>query len=331
MRTFIKQNEIKSWASANLLWAMANLHNAIPTMTQLLSDLVEVFPAKTRSMTAQELANCLWALAQLRNVEDVSQDDVAKLVATLAVHIPGKVKEMKPQELSNCLWAAAQLKDVKDVAPNDVVNVVSALAAQIPSKTDGMKHQELSNCLWAAARLKNAAPEVLKCVPALVAQIPDSLDDMKALNLMKPQDFANNLQALVLLEEVVPEAGHLLHASFLRLAAVQFSQMLPELSDRELHLGVPVVVWACARSGMRDQSLLKAVQQRFMSIKKFLSLTNWGLCALTWSYCKLDVAGEFKEFERALQGEVSKRGLSEADVQRSQVGYFEELEAASRW
>ncbi|CAK9057226.1 unnamed protein product [Durusdinium trenchii] len=149
----IKSRQIDPRGSANVLWAMAVLLEAIPSTTSLLPVLMNVFPEKAPGMKAQELANCVWASAQLKDVApEVLQDvapDVLRVVPALIAQIPSKAGEMIPQHLSNCLWASAHLKDV---AP-DVLKVVQALIAQTPSRAVDMKPQELSNSLWASAHL----------------------------------------------------------------------------------------------------------------------------------------------------------------------------------
>ncbi|CAK9048770.1 Uncharacterized protein SCF082_LOCUS27132, partial [Durusdinium trenchii] len=108
VENLIKSNQINPQASANVLWAMAVLLEAIPSTTLLLPVLIEVFPEKAPGMDAQELSNCLWASAHMKDVTF----DVLSIVQTIAAQIPGKAGGMVPQALSNCLWASAHLKDV---------------------------------------------------------------------------------------------------------------------------------------------------------------------------------------------------------------------------
>ncbi|CAK9055289.1 Uncharacterized protein SCF082_LOCUS29920 [Durusdinium trenchii] len=177
----IKSRQIDPRGSANVLWAMAVLLEAIPSTTSLLPVLMNVFPEKAPGMKAQELANCVWASAQLKDVAP----EVLQVVPALIAQIPSKVVGMKPQELSNSLWASAHLKDV-----------VPALIAQIPEKADQMMHQALSYCLWATAQLKDDAPDVLNIVAALAAKISGKVGEMD------PQAFA---VAMEYLKDVAPE------------------------------------------------------------------------------------------------------------------------------
>ncbi|CAK9057230.1 unnamed protein product [Durusdinium trenchii] len=143
----IKSRQIDPRGSANVLWAMAVLLEAIPSTTSLLPVLMNVFPEKAPGMKAQELANCVWASAQLKDVAP----DVLKVVPALVAQIPSKAGDMVPQGLANCLWASAKLKNV---AP-DVLNVVPALIAQIPAKSAQMNAEEVSQCTWAVSELKS--------------------------------------------------------------------------------------------------------------------------------------------------------------------------------
>ena len=271
------RNQLNSRASANVLWAMEVLCDAIPSVTRMLPAMAKTFATKVRGMDAQALSNCLWALARLKDMEGVMEADVVKMVQALATKIPHKAGDMKPQELTSSLWASGQLKDV-------------------------------------------CPDEVVKVVPALVTQIPKKAKDMS------PQSLANSFQGLILFQDLAPEVRPLLNApsedSFMRSTAVKFSKMLPTLSGSNLHLAVPVVVWACARCGLRFDPLLEAVAQRFGSSAE-LKLTDWSVCALRWSYQTLDSDGDYAEFQEALEAEIIKRGLSDSDVERSKEGPVE--------
>ena len=259
-------------------------------------------------MDPQALSNCLWAAAHLK---DAVPDDVLNIIPALAIQIPEKVDDMIPQALSNCLWASAQLKDV---APDDVMRIVPALAVQIPGKVDDMIPQHLSNCLWASAHLKEVVPDVVKILPALSAKLPGKAD------AMNPHELANSVHGLVVLQDSVPEARELLQTTsqtnFLKAAASKVSDLLPNLSGNDLHLAVPLTVWACGR-------LWLDALDRQLSTTTLSSLNDWGLCALTWSYRTLDPTMQFRDFQKALRAEVAKRGLSESDVEGSQTSYLE--------
>ena len=84
-----------------------------------------------------------------------------------------------------------------------------------------------------------------------------------------------------------------------------------------------MVVWACARVNFYHEELLVSVAQRGKSGGTLQRLTDWSLCAMLWSYDVLDRDGRFPEFKNALESERVRRGLSDADVSKSQSGYFD--------
>ena len=131
--------------------------------------------------------------------------------------------------------------------------------------------QQLSNILWALKDFADASPAVEKAVLALAEEIPSKISGMNG------QDIANIVEALVYLGESFPidQQQDIIAAS-----AAQFKRFLPRLKGKELMLDVPMVVWACRRSNVKDQQLFIAVANRFSSHDMVASLPPWGLCAL---------------------------------------------------
>ena len=56
-------------------------------------------PNKAKDMKPQELSNCLWASAQLK--DELPQ--VLEILLAVVGEIPVKLQDMKPQEMSNSL------------------------------------------------------------------------------------------------------------------------------------------------------------------------------------------------------------------------------------
>ena len=164
--------------------------------------------------------------------------------------------------------------------------------------------QALSNCLFAAMRLADAVPEVLEALPALVKEVPGKVE------VMDSQDMANSLEALVVLEERLPivELPGIAAA-----VAVQLKRLLPEVRGMEFALDVPMVVWACTKTGTCDALLLRAVAAR-LKPKTLESLGPWGLCSLAWAYRTLDEEGAFTDLLERLESEIARRGLREEEV-----------------
>ncbi|CAK9005373.1 unnamed protein product [Durusdinium trenchii] len=254
---------------------------------------------------AQASANVLRSVAILFG----AMPSVIQLLPALAKVLPLIVRDMTEQELSNGLWASEKLKDV---APDQVAKIVGALANQVAVKSESMIPQALSNSLWSLGQLMELVPDdVRKMAPALAAHIPDKADKMK------PQELANSLWALVVLQGVLQDVGTI------QLMMKQVMRLTPSVDSRERGLSLPIVAWACAKLGLEDDELLSQVQRLMSAGSQLSSVPDWGVCALAWSYQILDQTQQFGEFQGAVAAEVAKRGLSEADVERSQKGYAE--------
>ena len=302
---------------SNVFWSLGQLCDDVDISKGLLMALVQSLGEKPNGMNAHDLSNNLLACVQLK----VVAPEVLTVLPKLAAQISIKAKDMVPQALSNSLWAFAQLKD--DASREDVAKLVAALVRQIPDKAKGMKPQEISNTLWAATRLQDSAPEVLEMVPALIEEIPRNQADFTS------QSICNCLEGLVLLQDSVPEVGNFLATlpngknDFMGFTASRFSALLPTLKGKKLALEMPVVVWACAKVNFYHEKLLVSIAQRAKSGGTLQTLTDWGVCALLWSYDVLDPDDQFAEFKNVLESERVRRGLSDSDVSESQSGYFE--------
>ena len=311
--------EMVPQALSNSLWAAAYLKDDArhEDVAKLATALACQIPVKAKDMIPQHLSNSLWAAAQLKDIAP----DVKEIVPAIVAQMEDKANGMKPQELSNSLWAAAKLKD--DGNAPYIREMVREILTQIEDKANGMKPQELSNSLWAANRLKDDAPEVLQMVPALVKEIPYKQADFKS------QEICNCLEALVLLQDSVPEVGNLLavppdsKTDFVGFIVNRFNALLPKLKGKSLSLQMPLAVWACGRVNFYNEEFLVSVSDRLKSVRELKPLPDWGLCALLWSYDVLDPDDQFANFKNALKSERVRRGLSDADVSRSQSGYFE--------
>ena len=188
----ISRGILEARGAANTLWAVAVLGL---TNTRLLRELVHVVSETSSSMKPQELANCVWALACLKDSHPLVLQALPRILESL----PQKIGGMKPQELSNCLWALARLREDEDTA----LMGVRCVAEQAANLADFMGPQDLSNCLWAAAQLCRQvdAPDELRTalVPRLVTRLP------RVVRRMIPQHLANCLWSSVYLQEVTLE------------------------------------------------------------------------------------------------------------------------------
>ena len=314
VQTPLKAKDMKPQELSNILWASANLKDDAPDVLSIVPAMAAQIPLKAKDMKPQELSNILWASANLKD----DAPDVLSIVPAIAAQIPLKAEDMIPQHLSNILSASAKLKDD---AP-DVLSIVPAMAAKIPLKAKDMIPQDLSDILWASANLKGDAPDVLTIVPAIAVEIPFKAKDMNM------QGLSNSLIALLHVQDMVPEARYLLGISggsndFLRLVVSRTKKLIPNTCEEDMVLALPGILWASARSKFsvpEVRELLGSVADCLGSRKQVSKLGAWGLCALHESYKVLDVSEEFGTFEEKLKIEITRRGLSPSDVERSFEG-----------
>ena len=233
-----------------------------------------------------------------------------------------RVQKMVLQDQIND-WASVRvLYTISEFSDFSIpTQLLTALVKSLPSKAKDMAAQGLSNSLLACAKLKDVAPAVLEAVPAMAVQVQGKAKDMK------PQAFCNSLDALLLLEESVPEVADFLaddgsKLGIVRSAASHLNSLLPNLKGDDLKVAVPAVVWACAKVGVHHDELLVSVAERLRSQTKVSRLKDFGLSALYWSYQVLDAEDDFADFRKLLKSEITRRALSEADVESSKLGYL---------
>ena len=232
VRKMICENQLGCREGANILWAVVHLSEMDPMLLKgLLPALVEVLPSQVHGMNTQHLSNCLWASAQLQEVEP----SVLKLVPAIASEIPSKAKDMVPQALSNCFCAAAKLQD----ATEEVLKVLPAIVAEISKKVGDMIPQALANCLWAAAQLQEVDAGVLRVVPWLVERMPSEAEKLK------PQELSNCLLATAQLYEVEP-----LVLQILPVLADQLPLKVQQMNSQALSN----CFWSCAQLQYHPQA-----------------------------------------------------------------------------
>ena len=107
----ILQGEVGKKKFYRLFWALAQLLDAIPSVSQLLPDMVKAYP-KVTSIGPQALSENLWTLARLKD----TAPEVVNFVPDLTVHVATRAPKMEDSQLKDALWAANILKDVEDVA-----------------------------------------------------------------------------------------------------------------------------------------------------------------------------------------------------------------------
>jgi hypothetical protein len=138
------------------------------------------------------------------------------------------------------------------------------------------------------------------------------------------------LDSLILLQESVPEVVGFLGengsqdaiapSAAARLNTFEYSTSQTDRTRLECRSSRCSV--GLCQACVRHDELLTSVVQRFQSRNKLRRLKDFGLSALSWSYQVLDSEDEFTDFRKLLKSETGKRGLSEADVESSKLGYL---------
>ena len=262
---------------SNSFWAIARLE---PSARDMLPAVLNEIPRAAKEMVPQALSNSLWATARLQNVAP----EVLAIVPALAAEIPGKVPEMIPQHLSNCLRSSVQLKDS---AP-EVLDAVPAIVAALPQMNE-TKAQDLSNILESLVALQD-----LPAVATLVAPSQDGADHFvksaaQHLNmspvLMSVYNIFADFQLQQPQQKMLQNVPSLYYFCLLGgWDSTPNPRLFSNLTAKDLHLGVPTVLWACGCFNTADAQLLATVAQRFRSTKKLTKLQDFSLCALLWSY-----------------------------------------------
>ena len=255
---------------------------------------------KKGKVDAQGLSNIFCAAGSMF----VDAPAALEVVPPIAAQIPGKASDMGCQGLSNSLWAAAQLQNDASVS-----EVLPGLAKHILLKAGRMNPQDVSNILFASMRLADREPAIVEVVPEMVHVFWSQIERMNV------QDLANGLEAIVFFaKHRLKCLGPLEQADIVKDAVARLKQLLPKLEGDDVRLGVPMILWACAKSETHDAKLLSDSADRFSSRKSISSLQRWELCALAWSFRRLDKTSQFQDRLGRLEAEITQRGLNEPEV-----------------
>merc|ERR1712151_709614 len=85
----------------------------------------------------------------------------------------------------------------------------------------------------------------------------------------------------------------------------------------EYHL--PLFAWSFAMVGVQDKPLMQLVVDKLAS--QVPKLVDWRLCSLAWAYGEGQVDPDFTQFRDSLTAELERRGISEARVKDTQLGF----------
>lgn len=120
-----------------------------PVFRPLVQRIMSAMPV----LTARQIANVIWALANLLYTEDRTAIEVVLDRCLDALH------KMKPQEVTNTLWAAATL------GAHHRPDFFYAAARELQSRDlHEFAPQGLSNVLWAYATVNIRIPELFDTV-----------------------------------------------------------------------------------------------------------------------------------------------------------------------
>ena len=293
--------------TANSIWAVATLATAkvhFQGLPSALRALAKRVPAVIADMKAQDVSSVIWAMAKLVTV-DPETKALFGLLPALASRVPAVISEMTSQAVANMLWAVAKLA-AADVEPQALLDLLRLSAGRIPDVVSEMKAQEVSNVIWAAGQLAVMSDDLRAVLPVVVDRAS------VALPSATPQSLGNSVWGLAL--------SNYSDEAFLEAVADKVANEAAGWTPRLAERNLPAVLCAVARlkAEFTCDKLLEAVAAKLSPIID--SINDWGLCALTWSYQKLDVCDHCLIFHQDLAMQVAMRNFSQEDVERSSLG-----------
>ncbi|CAJ1397297.1 unnamed protein product [Effrenium voratum] len=293
--------------NANSIWAVATLATAkvhFQGLPSALRALAKRVPAVIADMNARDASSVIWAMAKLVTV-DPETKALCGLLPALASRVPAVISDMRSQAVASVLWAVAKLA-AADVEPQALLDLLRSSAGRIPDVVSEMKAQEVSNVIWAAGQLAVMSDDLRAVLPVVVDRAS------VALPSATPQNLGNSVWGLAL--------SNYSDEAFLEAVADKVANEAAGWTPRLAERSLPAVLCAVARlkAEFTCDKLLEAVAAKLSPIID--SINDWGLCALTWSYQKLDVCDDCLIFHQDLAMQVAMRNFSQEDVERSSLG-----------
>eukprot|EP00435_Cladocopium_sp_Y103_P061416 s243_g23.t1 len=308
------------------LWALARLKDVSKKLVPVIATHINTEDFRLYFPKWIELsADLLWAVAELKDVTFPILKPELKLV-DLAWDVGVSAWRLSPSQLRRCVWAIGQLhEDLHRFCENVDGGQYwdwAEWAECVEEKVAGNESLAADVDQWLrAVKWFQKQPEVLR------------QDAQEALN----EVFAGNLKADTLEKfqwpgiwklYLGPTFSELLlsdpgsKTDLARTVATDFNnKMLPYIFFEEpAGPTMMIIVFLCAKHGLRDDELLTAVSEHFVR-SRFSSLPDFELCSLSWAYQSL-AQDDFRDFQKLLAEEVAKRGLSQADVKRCRHGVF---------
>ncbi|CAE8656976.1 unnamed protein product [Polarella glacialis] len=336
---------------ANVFWSIASLQSETPELQELLPRLIENAKFTAPDMDPQAFCNIVWSCAKSR----LSSSQLHDLLPPILERLADRADFLTAQDIANCIWSSAKLKAD---AP-EILEVMPVLMEMAEKKALNFNAQELSNIIWSMATLREEMPELQELLPALLKALPkramaraiadgpghrhrdrspeahDVANVVWSLGVLKAGDLAGHdvlcylaNRGTPIIKKFIPQGlanaawGFALcgfkDAQFMSAAAAQAVASVPSWSKKDLSMALPVITWAFAKLNMSNSALLASTAKHLPPVRR--SASDWTICALAWSYDKLDPQRDFADFQDKLAKELKRRKLSPQDVERSQLG-----------
>merc|ERR1712137_636443 len=93
----------------------------------------------------------------------------------------------------------------------------------------------------------------------------------------------------------------------------------PRWSPHVLEYQLPLFAWSFAKVGVQDKPLMQFVAEKLAA--RVPELVDWRLCSLAWVYGEVFADPEFSQFQDSLKSELARRGISEASVKETELGF----------
>jgi len=335
-RTVVMADGLDGLSIATIIWATARLRSDSPDLLNALPVMAEIAERRASDMSIQGLANSLWAVAALQDDAPV----LLRLAPCLVAALVAKADRSNPQDVASSIWAIARLGG----SSPELLKALPAFARAAERCAPDITAQAVANIVWAAATLRDDAPVLTRLMPSLVSQLPRLARHMDpqavativwsagALQLSSPLSRGVSDALLPRAEEVLTASNaldimmlcHGMAASGWRDAACLKSvsraviSMGPTWQGTDVGRALSMIAWAFARLDARSMAMLRTIAD--LTSTMLPKLGDWNLCALVWSYRKLDTGDKFAAFRARLESEVTQRGIPAHLVDRSSLG-----------
>lgn len=249
------------------------------------------------AFNANQMANILQAGGKLAN-----SSMLLPLFRALEPHVEAAAKNMDGQHLSTVLHSMVTLKREGRELRRCGEDIVAKLIPAVLRNASSLKPIELSNIIWACGNMNfttatNAAPRVANLA-------------LRKIREMTPQQIANSCWGLALCQAAPKD--------FLGEVAQELSREAFKWPRRSRAFDLPQIALAYAKLRQPNVDLLRSVARTCETM--LLDVKDWGICALAWTFERLDDRKLFQDFLFRVYSEVKRRRLTVQDIKRSVAG-----------